>query len=142
MIALVTKWRKTAPSSISWPNTLNFKELYSETNLPPGFTLGLYQKFNAYVEKLGSLTPTPIDIYQNIDANDGAGNIINSRVFIDDSSYDDFKVVSNAIESERNELLSLFGITRTVKVYTDVSQIILVLENITNYNYLDTLVSS
>lgn len=142
MIALVTKWQKTAPSSISWPNTLNFMELYSETNLPPGFTIGLYQKFNVYVEKLVSLTPEPIDIYQNIDAHDEAGNSINSRVFIDDASYDAFKEVSSAIEIERNELLLLFGLTRTVKVYNDVTQIIGVLENITNYNYLDTLVSS
>jgi hypothetical protein len=140
MIALVTKWQKNAPDSIPWPNTLNFIEAYSETNLPPGFTMEEYQKFKAYVEKLFSLNPSII-IHQNVDANDGAGNIINSRIFFDELSYSTFRAFSNAIEIERNELLSLFNLTRIVKVITDESQIVDIVENSSNYNYLDTIIS-
>jgi hypothetical protein len=141
MIALITKWQKNAVDSIPWPNTLNFINTYSETNLPPGFTIEEYLKFRAYVEKLFNLNPR-VDIHTNTDATDGTGNIINSRVFINESSYDAFRAFSNAIETERNELLSLFNLTRVVKVITDEVQVISIIDNSSNYNYLDTLISS
>jgi hypothetical protein len=141
MIALITKWQKNAPDSIPWPNTLNFLEAYSETILPPGFTLEAYQQFKAYVEKLFSLNPA-VDIYANADASDETGNIINSRVFIDSTSFDAFRAFSSAIETERNELLVLFKLTRVVKVVTDEEQILGVIDNLANYTYLDAIVSA
>jgi hypothetical protein len=141
MIALITKWQKNATDSVPWPNTLKFMEEYSETNLPPGFTLEEYQKFKAYVEKLFNLNPV-VDIYRNVDASDEAGNIINSRVFNDEVSYNAFREFSALIETERNELLVLFGLTRIVKVVTDEQQVTDILENSSNYNYLDTSVFS
>lgn len=140
MIAVLTKWQKDAPDSITWPNTLSFISSYSETNLPPGFTPIEYFAFLAYVENLKNLTKdTPaINVLINSNVEDSEGNVINSRVFISDEDFNAYKALSDASEAERNTLLSMFKLTRVVKVFNDDDQAIDIIDKSTTYDVINS----
>lgn len=137
MIAVLTKWQKNAPTSIAWPNTLTFISSFSETNLPPGFTLVEYFVFKTYVENLTSSSPA-INVIINSNVEDNDGNIINSRVFIDDEEFNTYKALSDASEVERNSLITMFNLTRTVKIFTDDDTIIDIIDKSATYSEIDS----
>lgn len=137
MIAVLTKWQKNAPTSIAWPNTLTFISSYSETNLPPGFTLVEYFAFKTYVENLTGSSPA-INVLINSNVEDDDGNIINSRVFINDDEFNTYKALSDASETERNNLLTMFNLSRTVKVFIDEDQVIDIIDKSTTYSAINS----
>lgn len=142
MIAVLTKWQKNAPDSIPWPNTLNFVNLYSETNLPTGFTLVEYSAFLTYVEKLIKDSPA-IYVLINSNVEDADGNIINSRVFVSDEEFNTYKTLSDASEVERNALITMFNLTRTVKIFTnDDDMIIDIIDKSTSYDAINALITA
>jgi len=137
MIAVVTKWQKHAPDSIAWPNTLSFMSAYSETNLPLGFTPTEYFAFLAYAENFIKTAPV-INIVINNNVEDTEGNVINSRVFVDDEGFNTYKMLSDASEAERNTLLSMFKLTRVVKIFNDHDQIIDIIDKSTSYDEINS----
>ena len=137
MIAVLTKWQKDAPDSIAWPNTLSFISSYSDTNLPPCFTPREYFEFLAYVENLIKTDPV-INIVINNNVEDTEGNVINSRVFVDDEGFNTYKALSDASEAERNTLLSMFKLTRVVKIFNDNDQIIDIIDKSTSYDEINS----
>lgn len=141
MIAVLTKWQKNAPNSIPWPNTLNFVNLYSRTNLPTGFTLVEYTSFLAYVEKLIQNSPA-INVLINSNVEDANGNIINSRVFLSDEEFNTYKSLSDESESERNALIAMFNLTRTVKIFTNDDIIIDIIDKSTSYDEVNALITA
>ena len=141
MIAVLTKWQKNAPTSISWPNTLTFMNLYSENNLPPNFTLVEYFAFLAYVDNLTKSLPA-INLLININANDTEGNVINSRVFTIDEEFNLYKELSNANETERNALLQMFDLTRTVKIINDDNIILDIISKSVSYDEMNSIITT
>lgn len=139
MIAVLTKWQKNAPDSISWPNTLSFRTTYSDTNLPPGFTLAEYTAFISYLNDLTTTQPL-FNLLTNTNVDDGEGNIINTRIFVDDTEYITYKALSDASEVKRNELIASFNLTRTVKVFNDDAEVISIFEKSNSYTDLNDLI--
>lgn len=141
MIAVLTKWQKNAPDSIAWPNTLSFISSYSETNLPPGFTMTEYLAFMSYLASVSGSMPN-VQMLSDLTLNDTDGNAINARIFVDENDYNTYKSISTSAEDARNNLLSLFKLTRTVKVLTNDQQVFSVLSNELTFSELDALIAS
>lgn len=138
MIAVLTKWQKNAPTSIPWPDTLDFINLYSETNLPPDFTLVEYGAFITYVRNL-SMATVGFGLLVNNNVHDADGNIINSRIFMSDEEFNIYKALSDSNESERNTLLAMFNLTRTVKIINDENTVIDAITKSSSYDDINAL---
>jgi len=141
MLAVITKWQKNDVLSIPWPETQKMHSEYSLDNLPPGFTANEYTLFLQYIEKIQGIISSS-NIVADLAQRDVNHNLINVKVFLDENEYNNYKLISDRGSVEREQLLSVFKLTRTIKIITDEPQIINIITNNLTYEQLDNIISN
>lgn len=138
MIAVFTKWTKNSSDSVSWPDTIEFGQ-FDRNNLPPGFSLELYERFQNYF-MLGMSVPTLGQMFLYNQTQESAeGNKLNFRIFVSDEDYATYKSVSDATATVRDELINSMQLTRTVKLSRNDERILEILGKSMSFDEVDVL---